>query len=110
MFCQPHKTSYYTRARACRNATNATAHAAICKLYYLYMVNTIKTKKSSNVSVGLKQFDIAMVEDTALELGISKNAYLAWCIRYCNLQFKRGKLPIKEHLQKTVEISLKDPE
>lgn len=74
------------------------------------MSNTTKTRKTSNVSVGLKQFDVAMVEDTALELGITKNAYLAWCIRYCNLQFKKGKLPIREHIKKTVEISLKDPE
>lgn len=74
------------------------------------MANTTKTRKASNVSVGLKQFDVAMVEDAALELGITKNAYLAWCIRYCNLQFKKGKLPIREHIKKTVEISLKDPE
>ena len=74
------------------------------------MTNTTKARRTSNVSVGLRQFDVAMVEDTAFELGISKNAYLAWCIRYCNLQFKRGKLPIREHIKKTVEISLKDPE
>ena len=74
------------------------------------MNKTTKTKPRSNLSVGLKAHDVAITEDIALELDISKNAYLSWCIRYCNLQFRRGKLPIKEHLQKVTEIILRDPE
>lgn len=74
------------------------------------MKNTTKPKSRTNLSVGLKAHDVAITEDIALELDISKNAYLSWCIRYCNLQFRREKLPIKEHLQKVTEIILRDPE
>ena len=61
------------------------------------------------VGVGLKESEVAMLDDIASELGVARNALLRWAVRYFLLQYKRGAIDMTQYVHKETKSKIDMP-
>lgn len=62
-----------------------------------------------NAGIALRESELAALAGIAARLNISRNAVIAWCVRYCLKLDRGGQLPIEQSTRQQTITELMEP-